>query len=76
MTAAGDMAKAFEGVFAHAFFRGKDELRGAGTRFFHVSETAWGLNRGVAAHYASWSVPARCLDEWFEASRFRARRTC
>ena len=50
-SAAGVMAKAFEGVFVHAFFRGSDDLRGAGTRFFHVSETALGLNRGVAAAY-------------------------
>jgi len=73
-SAAGVMAKAFEGVFVHAFSRGSDDLRASGTRFFHVSETAWGLNRGVAAHYASWSVPASCLDEWFEASRLPRKK--
>ena len=66
-SAAGVMAKAFEGVFVHAFSRGKDDLRGAGTRFFYVSETAWGLNRGVAAHYASWSVPASAMIDILRA---------
>jgi len=70
---AGVMAKAFEGVFVHAFSRGEDDIRGAGT-FFHGSETTWGLNRGVAARYASWSVPARSLDEWFEASRLPRKK--
>ncbi|MDM0078799.1 DUF2384 domain-containing protein [Variovorax sp. J2P1-59] len=68
------MAKAFEGVFVHAFSNGEGDPRGVGTRFFHVSETAWGLNRGVAAHYASWSIPARFLDEWFEASRLPRKK--
>ncbi|MDN8618776.1 antitoxin Xre/MbcA/ParS toxin-binding domain-containing protein [Variovorax ginsengisoli] len=73
-TVAGVMAKAFEGVFAHAFSRGEDDIRGAGTPFFHASESAWGLNRGVAARYASRSVPARSLDEWFEASRLPRKK--
>lgn len=71
---AGALAEAFEGVFVHAFSSGEDDPRGAGTRFFHHSETAWGLNRGIAARYASWSVPARCLEEWFEASRLPRKK--
>ncbi|MES2533870.1 MAG: antitoxin Xre/MbcA/ParS toxin-binding domain-containing protein [Pseudomonadota bacterium] len=78
--AAVAMAKKFEHVFQHAFpisskVAAKSTSSGRARLFItlmhHEAPT---LNRDAAAHWASRSLPAAALDEWFAASGLEKKK--
>lgn len=74
MSAACEMAQAFDVVLSDALIRATDNTPRDALRFFIFTPSSCRLNRSAAAHYASWSIHAGALDDWFRASRLPRKK--
>ena len=75
LTPACVMAQAFDDLFVHAFRPTEPGAARPELPFFIVDQFhSCKLNRDTAAHYASWSIHAGALDEWFKVSRLPRKK--
>ena len=72
--AAAVMARKFENVFQHAFARSRKEGPGSRKHLFVTLHEAPALNRDAAAYWASCSLPANALHEWFIATGLEKKK--